>query len=68
MNARRARKTANRKVVETTVSTELNGLEKRFAFTHSPGGNFGVSGGAVIGTVAVAATLAISDPLPNPAI
>jgi hypothetical protein len=51
-----------------TVSTELNGLEKRFAFTHSPGGNFGVSGGAVIGTVAVAATLAISDPLPNPAI
>jgi hypothetical protein len=68
MNARRARKTANRKVVETTVSTELNGLEKRFAFTHSPGGNFGVSGGAVIGTVAVAATLAIPDPLPNPAI
>jgi hypothetical protein len=54
--------------VETTVSTELNGLEKRFAFTHSPGGNFGVSGGAVIGTVAVAATLAIPDPLPNPAI
>jgi hypothetical protein len=68
MNARRARKTANRKVVEATVSTELNGLEKRFAFTHSPGGNFGVSGGAVIGTVAVAATLAIPDPLPNPAI
>ena len=37
----------------TTVSTELNGLEKRFALTHSRGGNFGVSGGAVIGIIPV---------------
>jgi hypothetical protein len=68
MNDRKNQAMNPREAVEMTVSTELNGLEKRFTFTHSRGGNFGVSGGAVIGTVAVAATLAISDPLPNPAI
>ena len=56
MNARRRQKTANRKSVETTVSAELNGVEKRFAFTHSRGGNFGISGGAAQGTFAVATT------------
>ena len=47
----------SRMIVVTTVSAELNRLEKRFAFTHSRGGSFGVSGGSAIGTVAVAATL-----------
>jgi len=51
MNDRKPRKTANRMIVVTTVSTELKGLEKRFSFTHSRGGNFGISGGGVYGTM-----------------
>jgi hypothetical protein len=43
--------------VVTTVSTELKGLEKRFSFTHSRGGNLGISGGAAQGTFAVATTM-----------
>jgi hypothetical protein len=57
MNDRKPRKTANRMIVVTTVSTELKGLEKRFSFTHSRGGSFGISGGAAQGTFAVATTM-----------
>ena len=51
----------SRMIVVTTVSAELNRLEKRFAFTHSRGGSFGVSGGSAIGTFAVATKLESSD-------
>jgi hypothetical protein len=50
------------------VSTELNGLEKRFAFTHSRGGNFRASGGAAIGTFAAGTTAEFLLPIPNPPI
>ncbi|GIT00300.1 MAG: hypothetical protein CM1200mP26_20120 [Acidimicrobiales bacterium] len=53
MNDRRPRKTARRKIVVATVSTELNGLEKRFSFIHSRGGSFEISGGAATGTFAI---------------
>ena len=57
MNDRKPRKTASRMIVVTTVSTELKGLEKRFSFTHSRGGSFGISGGADRGAFAIAATM-----------
>ena len=39
-----------RMTVVTTVSPQLNGLEKRFSFTHSHVESFGVTGGAVFDT------------------
>ena len=57
MNDRKPRKTASRMIVIRTVSTELKGLEKRFSFTHSRGGSFGVSGGGAYRTASPTVTL-----------
>ena len=59
---------ASRRMLDTTVRIELNFEEKRFSFTHSRGGSFGVSGGGVYGMFAVATTAEISPPPPNPPI
>ena len=60
MNDRKPRKTASTMIVVTTVSTELKGLEKRFSFTHSRGGSFGISGGSANCTSEVPMTLRLS--------
>jgi len=40
----------------------LKGLEKRFSFTHSRGANFGISGGADRGALAIAPTMEGVEP------